>query len=70
MNKIVYVEPGDMLEVRFCDPAFDMTRGKAAWEMSIRPERMLIELPDYKTVVVPFHVDTLVNIGARRKQRL
>lgn len=68
--KIVYIEPGDTLDVRFCDPVFDMPRGKATWEMSTRPRSMTIEVPDSHTVVVPFDVSTYAAIGTSRKQRL
>jgi hypothetical protein len=68
--KIVYIEPGTMLDVRFCDPVFDMPPGKAAWDMSAHPRSMLIEIPDSRAIVVPFDVSTFVNIGTHRKQRL
>lgn len=36
-KKIVYVEPGDMIEVRVCNPIFDLGANKTAWEESIDP---------------------------------
>lgn len=51
-KKIVYVEPGDMIEIRVCDPIFDEGANKGAWEQSIYPSHMLLEVDGYDSISI------------------
>jgi hypothetical protein len=51
-KKIVYVEPGDMIEIRVCDPIFDMGANKTAWEESMNPTKHLITVEGFRGIQV------------------
>lgn len=47
-KKIIYVEPGDMIEVRVCNPIHDMGANKTAWEESIDPYSHLLTVYGFR----------------------
>lgn len=57
MKKIVYVEPGDMIEVRVCDPIFDMGANKTAWEESMSPKSHLLTVDGFQGFTIS-HLNT------------
>jgi hypothetical protein len=58
-KKIVYVEPDDMIEIRVCNPVFDMGANKTAWEESMNPTSHLIIIDGMGGIVVS-HIATTV----------
>lgn len=51
--KRVYVLPGDMLEIRVCDPAFEEGANPSAWNLSARPRSMLVTVISTDSLMVP-----------------
>lgn len=58
-KKIVYVEPGDMIEIRVCNPVFEMGANKTAWEESLNPTSHLIVIHGFTGIEVG-HLSTQV----------
>lgn len=56
--KVVYVHPGQLLEVRVCHP--DNTTDKAGWEDQTRPQSMLFRV-DGPTAIS--FVDPSITVG-------
>lgn len=44
--KTIYVLPGDMLEIRVCNPVFEMGANIQAWKESTRPDKVLVTVND------------------------
>lgn len=57
-KKIVYVLPDDMIEIRVCNPIFDMGANKTAWEESMNPVSHLLALDGYMGIVVMSNLST------------
>lgn len=56
-KKIIYVEPGDMIEVRVCNPIHDMDANKTTWEESIDPHKHLLTVYGFRGFEVS-HLNT------------
>lgn len=69
-KKIVYVEPGDMIEIRICDPVHDMGANAEAWKLDGRPASIMVTVDDHRTLTVPFDIGTFTGIGSARRQLL
>lgn len=61
-KKIVYVEPGYLLEIRVCDPVFEEGANKGAWDQSMNPSSMLLEVDGFDSLSV-VGVSTSVSRG-------
>lgn len=51
-KKIVYVEPDDIIEIRVCDPIFEMGANKTAWEESMNPKSHLVTVKGLSGLIV------------------
>lgn len=70
-KKIVYVLPGDLIEVRVCDPIFGEGANAGAWKQSINPSSYLLHAIGFDriSVLTPF-LSVYKGVEPHRKQML
>ncbi len=68
-TKVIYVDPGTLLDIRVCDPVFDMTPCRATWEMSMSPQKVLVDVVDAHLLGVPFDVSVRTSLSNAPKPR-
>lgn len=69
-KKIIYIHPGDMIEVRFCDP--ELPANAAEWRNRTRPRHSTIRFDGHGDLEVFDAVSTNVfaGTGSVRRQML
>lgn len=52
MARIVYVLPGENIEVRVCDPIFEEGASASTWKLSMDPSSILIGVNGFNSITV------------------